>query len=169
MADANMRWKRDEALKAFQALKEYSTCTGSRSPWCPRTRWGHALLTQAGGIPIATGENFRTIQEFERMIRAGGVMFPEPDVSNCGGVTPWIKVAHLAECNNLKVTSHGVHDLHVHLLAAVPNKSYLEVHGFGLERYIAEPLTIVDGYATAPERPGHGVEFDWEALEEMRG
>jgi L-alanine-DL-glutamate epimerase-like enolase superfamily enzyme len=80
-----------------------------------------------------------------------------------------MKVAHLAECNNLKVTSHGVHDLHVHLLAAVPNKSYLEVHGFGLERYIAEPLVIVDGFATAPNRPGHGVVFDWEALEAMRG
>ena len=168
MADANMRWKRDEALKAFQALKEFNLYW-IEEPLVPEDEVGHALLTQAGGIPIATGENFRTIQEFERMIRAGGVMFPEPDVSNCGGVTPWIKVAHLAECNNLKVTSHGVHDLHVHLLAAVPNKSYLEVHGFGLERYIAEPLAIVDGFATAPERPGHGVSFDWEALEKMRG
>jgi L-alanine-DL-glutamate epimerase-like enolase superfamily enzyme len=58
-----------------------------------------------------------------------------------------------------------VHDLHVHLLAAVPNKSYLEVHGFGLEKYIAEPLTIVEGFATAPERPGHGVEFDWDGMD----
>jgi L-alanine-DL-glutamate epimerase-like enolase superfamily enzyme len=79
-----------------------------------------------------------------------------------------MKIAALAECNNLKITSHGVHDLHVHLLAAVPNKSYLEVHGFGLERYIANPLAIVDGFATAPDTPGHGVVFDWEALEEMR-
>jgi L-alanine-DL-glutamate epimerase-like enolase superfamily enzyme len=53
----------------------------------PEDEVGHAMLAQAGGIPIATGENFRTIQEFERMIRAGGVMFPEPDVSNCGGIT----------------------------------------------------------------------------------
>jgi L-alanine-DL-glutamate epimerase-like enolase superfamily enzyme len=95
-------------------------------------------------------------------------MFPEADVSNCGGITPWMKIAALAECNNLKATSHGVHDLHVHLLAAVPNKSYLEVHGFGLERYISGPLSIEEGFATAPDTPGHGVVFDWEALEEMR-
>ena len=126
------------------------------------------MLAKTGGIPIAAGENFRTVYEFARMIRAGGVMFPEPDVSNCGGITPWIKIAALAECNNLKVPSHGVHDLHVHLLAAVPNKSYLEVHGFGLERYIADPLTIEEGFATAPERPGHGVCFDWGGLEAMR-
>ena len=98
------------------------------------------------------------------MIAGGGVSFPEPDLSNIGGVTGWLKVAHLAEAHNLPVTSHGVHDLHVHLLAAVPNASYLEAHGFGLEAYIREPLQIEDGWALAPDRPGHGVEFNWESL-----
>jgi L-alanine-DL-glutamate epimerase-like enolase superfamily enzyme len=50
----------------------------------------------------------------------------------------------------------------------VPNASLLEVHGFGLERYLAHPLAITDGLATAPDRPGHGVELDWAALEEHR-
>ena len=72
----------------------------------------------------------------------------------------------MAQAMNLPVTSHGVHDLHVHLLAAVPNASYLEVHGFGLERFIEHPLELVDGYAIAPERSGHGVAFDWEQLAE---
>ena len=52
----------------------------------------------------------------------------------------------------------------VHLLAACPNRSYLEAHGFGLDRYIAEPLTIEDGVALAPSRPGHGIAFDWSGL-----
>ena len=167
MADANMRWSRDEALKACQSLRKYSLFW-IEEPLIPEDEVGHAMLARTGGIPIATGENFRTIHEFERMIRAQGVMFPEPDVSNCGGITTWMKIAALAECNNLKVTSHGVHDLHVHLLAAVPNKSYLEVHGFGLERYIADPLVVKDGFATAPDQPGHGVVFDWDKLESMR-
>jgi L-alanine-DL-glutamate epimerase-like enolase superfamily enzyme len=79
-----------------------------------------------------------------------------------------MKVAHLAECFNLPVTSHGAHDITVHLLAAAPNRSYLEAHGFGLDRYITSPLRIVDGNAIAPDRPGHGVEFDWSALEPLR-
>jgi len=77
-------------------------------------------------------------------------------------------VARLAEVHNLPVTTHGVHDLHVQLLAAVPNASYLEAHGFGLERYLRHPMKIVDGFTTAPDRPGHGVEFDWDALEVER-
>ncbi len=166
MADANMRWSRDEALRACKALAD----TGLfwiEEPLIPDDEIGHANLLQACNLPIATGENFHSLYEFERMIRAGGVSFPEPDVSNCGGITVWMKVATLAEAANLKVTSHGVHDIHVHLLASVSNKSFLEVHGFGLERYIAEPLQIVDGFATAPDRPGHGVELDWPALDKF--
>jgi L-alanine-DL-glutamate epimerase-like enolase superfamily enzyme len=52
----------------------------------------------------------------------------------------------------------------VHLLAACPNRSYLEAHGFGLDRYLAEPLALVDGCAIAPDWPGHGLSFDWPAL-----
>ena len=46
--------------------------------------------------------------------------------------------------------------------------SFLEAHGFGLESFIPHPLEIEDGYATAPDRPGHGVVFDWQALERHR-
>jgi len=56
----------------------------------------------------------------------------------------------------------------VHLLAACPNRSYLEAHGFGLDRYIAHPLRIEDGFALAPDRPGHGIEFDWKGLDACR-
>jgi L-alanine-DL-glutamate epimerase-like enolase superfamily enzyme len=96
------------------------------------------------------------------------VTFPEPDVTVCGGVTGFMKIARLAETYNLPVTSHGAHDVTVHLLAACPNRSYLEAHGFGLDRYIANPLVIEDGKAIAPDRPGHGIEFDWKGLETLR-
>jgi L-alanine-DL-glutamate epimerase-like enolase superfamily enzyme len=167
MVDANMRWNVDQAIRAARALAEHDI-TWLEEPTIPDDVAGHVRIARDGGLPIATGENLHSIYEFERMIGAGGVAFPEPDLSNCGGVTVWLKVAHLAAAHNLPVTSHGVHDLHVHLLAAVPNKSYLEVHGFGLDRFIAAPLEIEDGTATAPERPGHGVELDWQALERCR-
>lgn len=167
LVDANMRWRVDEAIRASRALAEHDVFW-LEEPTIPDDVPGHVRIAREAPLPIATGENFRTLHEFRQMIAAGGVAFPEPDVSNCGGITPWMKVAHLAEAHNLPVTSHGVHDLHVHLLAAVPNASFLEVHGFGLERFIAEPLEIVDGYATASDRPGHGVAFDWDGLAALR-
>ena len=163
MVDANMRWTVDEAIRAARAMQD-SNLIWLEEPTIPDDVAGHARIVRDGGLPIATGENLHTLHEFKAMIEAGGVTYPEPDVTNCGGVTVFMKVAHLAEAYNLPLTSHGVHDLTVHLLAATPNRSYLEVHGFGLDRYIAEPLAIREGNAIAPERPGHGVQFDWQSL-----
>ena len=167
MVDANMRWTPDQAIAAARALQPYAPAW-IEEPTIPDDVSGHARIVREGGLPVATGENFRTLWEFRQMIAAGGVTYPEPDVTNCGGVTVFMKIAALAEAYNLPVTSHGAHDVTVHLLAAAPNRSYLEAHGFGLDRYIARPLEIVDGFAIAPARPGHGIEFDWAGLERTR-
>ena len=167
MVDANMQWGVDEAIRACRALQKYEL-VWVEEPTIPDDVAGHARIVREGGMPIATGENLHTLYEFKQMIAAGGVTFPEPDVTNCGGVTAFMKIAHLAEAFNLPLTSHGAHDVTVHLLAAAPNASYLEAHGFGLERFIAAPLAIRDGFAVAPERPGHGIDFDWEGLETVR-
>jgi L-alanine-DL-glutamate epimerase-like enolase superfamily enzyme len=163
MVDANMKWSADEAIRAARAFLQYDPLW-LEEPLVPDDVAGHVRVVHEGGLPIATGENLRSLWEFKQIIAAGGVTFPEPDVTNCGGVTAFMKIAHLAEAFNLPVTSHGAHDITVHLLAACPNRSYLEAHGFGLDRYIADPLRLVDGVAIAPERPGHGISFDWEGL-----
>jgi L-alanine-DL-glutamate epimerase-like enolase superfamily enzyme len=164
MVDANMKWTADEAIRRARAFREFDL-VWLEEPIIPDDVAGHVRVMQEGGLPIATGENFRTLWEFKQMIVAGGVSYPEPDVTNCGGITPFMKICHLAEAFNLPVTSHGAHDVTVHLLAAVPNRSYLETHGFGLDRYIADPLEVRDGKAIAPDRPGHGITFDWPGLE----
>lgn len=76
-----------------------------------------------------------------------------------------MKVARLAKAANLEVTSHGAHDITVHLLSAVPNSSYLEVHSYSLERFTNHTLRLEKGEVVAPEGPGHGIEFDWELME----
>jgi len=167
MVDANMRWTVDESVRAARALAPHDL-TWLEEPIPPDDVDGHARVLRDGGIAIATGENLRSIWDFRHLITHGGVSFPEPDVCNCGGITSFMKIAHLAEAFGLKVTSHGAHDITVHLLAAAPNRSFLEVHGFALGKLIAEPLAIVDGLARAPERPGHGLRLDWEALDRVR-
>ena len=167
MVDANMKWTVAEAIRAARAFAPYEP-VWLEEPIIPDDVEGHSRVATEGGLPIATGENFRTIWEFRHAITVGKISFPEPDVTNCGGVTTFMKVAHLAECFNLPVTSHGAHDLTVHLLAACPNRSYLEAHGFGLDDFVEAPLKIADGKAIAPDRPGHGVAFDWTALEKLK-
>lgn len=166
MADANMRWTADQAIRAARAFQPYEL-TWLEEPLVPDDMAGHARVVREGGIPIATGENLRSLWDFRHLIASGGVTWPEPDVTNCGGVTSFMKIAHLAEAFNLPLTSHGAHDVTVHLLAACPNGQFLEAHGFGLERHIEHPLVIEDGKAVAPDRPGHGIVFDWVGLEKL--
>ncbi len=167
LADANMRWSVDEAVRAARALADVRL-VWLEEPTIPDDIAGHARILREGGVAVAAGENLHSVYEFRHYIDAGAVSYPEPDLATVGGITPWLEVARLAQAANLPVTSHGVHDLHVHLLAAVPNASYLEVHGFGLERFVRHPLVLEDGAAVAPRRPGHGVVFDWQALEAHR-
>lgn len=167
MLDANMVYSADEAIRAARAFAPYDPFW-FEEPCPPDDIAANARVLREGGLPVATGENFRSLWEFKNFIAGEAVSFPEPDVTNCGGVTPFIKIARLAEAFGLPVTSHGAHDITVHLLAACPNMSYLEAHGFGLDDYIAESLEIRDGLAIAPDRPGHGVTFDWDALDSIR-
>jgi L-alanine-DL-glutamate epimerase-like enolase superfamily enzyme len=166
MADANMKWTVEEAIRAARALQPHDL-TWLEEPIIPDDVAGHARILAAAGVPIAAGENLRSLWEFKQYIAGGAVSYPEPDVTNCGGVTSFMKIARLAEAFNLPVTSHGAHDITVHLLAACPNRSYLEAHGFGLDRYIEHPLVLEDGMALAPTRPGHGINFDWKGLAQL--
>ncbi len=100
MADANMKWTVEEAIRAARALQPYDL-TWLEEPIIPDDIAGHARIMAAGGVPIAAGENLRSLWEFKNYISAGAVSYPEPDVTNCGGVTAFMKIARLAEAFNL--------------------------------------------------------------------
>ena len=107
------------------------------------------------------GKPSHTIYEFEKLIATGGVSYPEPDVANVVESRSF-KVAEMAKLAGLPVTSHGVHDLHVHLPSRRPQCLFSEAHGFGLERFLEHPLQIKDGFATAPHVPG--MVFVWTGM-----
>ena len=167
MVDANMKWSADQAIRAAHAFEPFNLLW-LEEPTIPDDVAGHVRVVREGRTPVASGENIHTLYEFSTLMAAGGLTYPEPDVTNCGGVTIFRKIGALAEAHNLPLTSHGAHDITVHLLAAAPNRTYMEVHGFSMDRFLAEPMPVVDGFTTAPERPGHGIELDWAALEPHR-
>ena len=167
MADANMGWSIDQAIKAVDALSQFDLYW-LEEPLIPEDLEGHERLGRESSIPIATGENLHSVHEFEHLINYGHVDFPEPDAATLGGITPWMRVAELAQSKGLPVTSHGIHDVHVHLLAGISNASYLEVHGFGLERFIERRIELKEGKAIAPDTPGHGVKLDLVKLKGYR-
>lgn len=167
MVDANMRWTVDQAIRAARDLEEFKL-VWLEEPTIPDDIPGHVRVVREGRTPVATGENMHTLYEFQAMISAGGVTYPEPDVTNCGGVTIFRKIGAVAEAHNLPLTSHGAHDITVQLLASAPNRTLMEVHGFSLDPYVAHPLKVEEGFTVASERPGLGIDLDWDALKPFR-
>src|SRR2546427_7526487 len=115
MVDANMRWSVDDAIRAARALAPLSP-VWLEEPTIPDDVPGHVRIVREGGLPVAAGENLHTLHEFRALIAAGGVTFPEPAVTNCGGGTVFMQAWHLAEAFNRPATAHGGHALTVRVL-----------------------------------------------------
>ena len=163
MADANEAWRVDQAVKAFNEIEKFNL-VWIEEPIKPDDFSGYKLLKSLGKVPIAAGENLHTMSEFNFLINALGVDFVEPDLTTCGGITPFMKIAKLSEINNLPVISHGVHELHSHLLSACPNSSYMEFHAWRVDDFIDGKLSIENGFTSPSDKPGHGITFDFEKL-----
>jgi L-alanine-DL-glutamate epimerase-like enolase superfamily enzyme len=127
---------------------------------------GHALLAASTSLPIAVGESLYSPSHFREYLAAGACGIIQVDVARIGGITPWLKTAHLAEAFNVKVAPHFLMELHVSLAAAIPNALYVE-HIPQLRRITTSDLTIIDGCAIAPNEPGLGIAWDLDAIEAM--
>src|SRR5439155_200882 len=82
----------------------------------PLARVADALTT-----PIAAGEYHYGIVPFRHLLEARSIDIVMIDLLRVGGITQWMKVAGMAEAFNLPVVSHLVPEMHVHLVAAIPN------------------------------------------------
>ncbi len=62
------------------------------------------------------------------MITKGKIKYMQYDVTKCGGVTEWLKVAALCEANGVLLAPHHVPHFHVMLTAAMPNGYIVECY-----------------------------------------
>jgi mandelate racemase len=86
-----------------------------------------------------------------------------PDLDRIGGVTGWRAAASLADAAAIPLSSHLFPEVSVHLLAASPTAHWLEYVDWAAP-ILREPLKIVDGHATPPDRPGNGLEWNPDAV-----
>ena len=167
LVDANNAYRYFEAIEIARKIEKYDIFW-FEEPVMPDDYRGHAMVLAATSIPIATGENEYTRYGFRDLIEQKAVSILNADAQIMGGVTEFIKVAALASAYDLPMAPHGNQDIHVHLVAAIPNGLMVEYARGTLnpmwDTMFKEHLVMKDGYLEPPDRPGFGIELNDKAL-----
>jgi D-arabinonate dehydratase len=167
--DANNAWRdAASAIRVARMLENYDIWW-LEEPVMPDNIPASAEIAAALDIPVASGEIEATRWGFRDLLERHAADILQPDATVAGGISEWIKIAHMAAAWDIPVAPHWMANLHVHLLAAIPNGLaveffVLEEDVFNFERIVREPLQPVNGMLQVPQRPGHGVELDDEAV-----
>ena len=160
MCDINQRWRVEQAIDIGRRVED----AGVGLYWLEDVTAhddyaGLARVTAALATPVAGGEYLYGIGPFRHMLEARSVDIVMIDQVRSGGITPWLKIAGMAEAFNLPVVSHGVPEIHVHLVGAVPNGLTVEYMP-RLFHLWEEVPTPVNGELAMPTAPGLGLKFD---------
>jgi L-alanine-DL-glutamate epimerase-like enolase superfamily enzyme len=166
MVDANTSFTVAEAVKRAKAFEPIDLFW-LEEPLPADNVTGHAALARSTSIPIAVGETMYSAMQFQQYLHQNAVGIVQVDVARVGGITPWLKVAHMAESFNVKVCPHFLMEIHVSLAAAIPNGLYVE-HIPQLRGVTKSEIKIENGMALAPTKPGLGIDWDFDAIDKLR-
>ena len=136
-----------------------------------------AYVADKINIPIATGERFTSIWEFEQLLSRNAVQYVRPDVCLVGGITGAKKIAALAEARHVGVVPHNP-------LSPVSTMACLQIAAgapnFALQEYptgedMSPKVDMVDaaaehdgeGFLKIPTRPGIGIDLKPGAAENV--
>jgi L-alanine-DL-glutamate epimerase-like enolase superfamily enzyme len=168
MTDANQGFTVAEAIRRAGAFESAGfDLAWYEEPMPAEDVEGHVRLSAATRIPVAVGESLYHPAQFRDYLARGACSIVQVDVARIGGVTPWLKVAHVAEAFNVPVCPHFLMELHLPLVCAVPNGAWLE-HIPQLDELATSRVAVRDGFAAPPTEPGNGIAWDWDAVTARR-
>jgi L-alanine-DL-glutamate epimerase-like enolase superfamily enzyme len=163
MVDANQCFTVAEALRRARAFEPLGLAW-LEEPLPAEDLAGHVELAAHTPIPIAVGESLYHPAHFREYLERDACSIVQPDFARVGGITPWLKVAHVAETFNVAVCPHFLMELHVSLTAAAPAAAWVEYIP-QLDELTTSRLAVADGCAAAPSAPGNGIAWDWPTVE----
>jgi len=162
MCDINQRWDVRQAISIGSRLEEFNLYWLEDVVACDDYT-GMARVADALATPLAAGEYVYGLAPFRHMLAAAAVDIPMIDVLRAGGITQWMKIAALAEAFNLPVVSHLLPEIHVHMIAAIPNGLTVEYMPWSCRLFEEVPLPR-GGLLAVPQKPGLGLVFDRDVL-----
>jgi len=162
MVDATESWSLTQARDVGKALQD-AGIAWLEDPVHHLDLAGLADLRRHLDVPIAAGEHLYHLDAFRTLLDARAVDVVILDLARVGGVTPWRKIASLAQAHRIPVCGHVVPEIQVHLLAAIPNGHMVEYVPRSAGILTAMPR-VGHGELVAPSAPGLGLVLDETAV-----
>ncbi|HBS39469.1 MAG TPA: isomerase [Rhodobacteraceae bacterium] len=156
------------AIRLGQALEPYSPLW-FEEPVPPDNLLEFRKIAKAVRIPVAAGERLTTKAEFATLLQTGGAEILQPALGRAGGLWETKKIAAIAEVFNAQLAPHlyaGPVEWAANIQLAVSTPNLLMAETIETPFHsalICNALCVENGYITAPETPGLGIQVD-EAL-----
>jgi len=157
MVDINQRWGVHEAISIGRRVEELRLGWLEDPTRCDDYQ-GLAKIADALTTPICAGEYLYGIEPHRQTMTYHSVDIVMIDLLRVGGITQWMKVAGMAEAFNKPVASHLLPEIHVHLVAAVPNGLVVEYMPWTWRLFDNPPMPE-KGEIKVPTEPGLGLKF----------
>ncbi len=162
MCDINQRWRVEQAIDIGKRIEDVHLFWLEDVTTADDYQ-GLARVSDALATPVAGGEYLYGPAPFRQMMEARSVDIVMIDLMRAGGITGWLKIAGMAEAFNLPVVSHLVPEIHVHLIAAIPNGLTVEYMPWTFKLFEEVPVPE-KGELVVPRKPGLGLKFDEAVL-----
>lgn len=169
MIDANNVWQAATAVRFANMIRDYNI-EFLEEPVFADDIPGLAQFKRGTDIPLATGEHEYTRYGVRDLLLHEAADVIQCDVTRVGGYTEMLKVIALTQAFNKTWAPHGMEHMHMHLVAAASNAPYLEqllMFCDVCDHVYKDAPQAVDGYMTIPDKPGLGLDLDWDYINEF--
>ncbi|MFC4276308.1 mandelate racemase/muconate lactonizing enzyme family protein [Achromobacter aloeverae] len=167
MVDTNCAWLPDEAPAAIAAMAPYDPFWIEEPIWPPEDDRALASLRDAGGIPLAVGENAANALALERMAEQAVVQYVQPSVIKLGLTAAWRIAQRCADgavtCAPQVAFFGPGYLASLHLIAAQQKEVSLERLYVELAHVpYGRSVPIENGWVGIPDGPGLGADPEAE-------
>lgn len=170
MVDANQGWSLPQAVSSIKRFEPFDL-VWVEEPLLVDDIDAYAQLARRVRTPIGLGENVYTVYQFQALFNRKAVDYVQADVVRVGGITPYLEIASLARAQQLPMAPHFIMEISAQVVCAVDNLYLVEDTlggtltelGAVIDRHV-----VVDGSYVLSDRPGLGVEWNWDYLLQHR-
>ncbi|MBT5664704.1 MAG: mandelate racemase/muconate lactonizing enzyme family protein, partial [Rhodospirillaceae bacterium] len=174
MLDMNAPYGVEDCIKFAEAVAPYDIFWLEEPLHWHLQPTDYVRLAAASPIPLAHGEREWTRFTIRDFINSGALKYIQFDSTRHAGFTESLRIAHLAEQQGVLIAPHTAPQIHAHLVSAFGDAAFgAESHGSHDRHPIqhglySQSIEIRDGMVHLSDRPGFGVDINWDFVKKYR-